>query len=496
MNTKKRLLSWLLLVSMVLSSLWFTPHAVNTVQAEEEEAAGWYMTDYKLVINTKKVDGTFMQGGSYSDIIKIFDIEGTEMSGLESDFENDIRLRYGRYNEINEFMHGYEQTISWDSPEDYYAGGTKIALTNVSNIEVSHTTWTSRPISARFNIKTKNDIYSNRFLTDAGSDQYAIGSEDISITTESPIPGALRGDVAYLIINLNYSSSADAQAIYTYTWKETDNALKAKSYSLDVKKTGWYLSGYAFECTSNPSYDSGGSMTDTWSIYDANGDRAEDCTFLENHVYVDHERYIGANKIENLAVGVRYEIKWDSPANFLASGSKITIKNYSNKVILSQIWGTSYIHPYAETTGFKTEISNTAGNSWPEAADSITLTANAALPEGTAGQTLKVYIQISSGVGTGVYTYSWETKAEAPTVTKSGVTLYRAGSNKQLTYQIALKNKAGYTVSYKSRKSSVATVSKKGVITAKKAGKANVIVSFKKDGKTYTKIVKVVVKNK
>ncbi|HHV09194.1 MAG TPA: hypothetical protein GXX75_02795 [Clostridiales bacterium] len=89
-----------------------------------------------------------------------------------------------------------------------------------------------------------------------------------------------------------------------------------------------------------------------------------------------------------------------------------------------------------------------------------------------------------------------EVAVTKPTVAKTKVTLYLSGSNKKLTYKVALKDNAGYTATYKSSDAKIATVSKQGVITAKKAGTANVVVTFKKGTDTYKKTVKVTVKAK
>ena len=106
----------------------------------------------------------------------------------------------------------------------------------------------------------------------------------------------------------------------------------------------------------------------------------------------------------------------------------------------------------------------------------------------------------------GIYTDfqdCWSQFLEKSTVTmkeasvaKSSVTLYLTGTNKKLTNQITLKDADGYKVSYKSEKSSIATVSKKGVITAKKSGSTNIVVTFEVGNQSYTKNIKVVVKAK
>ena len=83
-----------------------------------------------------------------------------------------------------------------------------------------------------------------------------------------------------------------------------------------------------------------------------------------------------------------------------------------------------------------------------------------------------------------------------PTVKNKSVTLYLAGDSKKLTYKIALKNADGYKVTYKSGKSSVASVNAKGKITAKKTGSTNIAVTMTKGSKTYKATVKVTVKAK
>ena len=83
-----------------------------------------------------------------------------------------------------------------------------------------------------------------------------------------------------------------------------------------------------------------------------------------------------------------------------------------------------------------------------------------------------------------------------PTVKKTKVTLYLKGTNKKLTYKIAVKDADGFKVTYKSSKASVAVVTSKGVITAKKAGTANIVVTFTNGTDTHTETVKVTVKAK
>ena len=89
-----------------------------------------------------------------------------------------------------------------------------------------------------------------------------------------------------------------------------------------------------------------------------------------------------------------------------------------------------------------------------------------------------------------------EATVTAPTVAKTKITLYLSGANKKLTYKISLKDNEGYKVTYKSEKANVASVSAKGVITAKKAGTTNVVVTFKKGTETVKKTIKVTIKAK
>lgn len=77
-------------------------------------------------------------------------------------------------------------------------------------------------------------------------------------------------------------------------------------------------------------------------------------------------------------------------------------------------------------------------------------------------------------------------------LTKTKVSM-RVGESKK----ISVKNKKGYTVSWKSNKKSVATVSKAGKIKAKRRGAACItaVLQNKKNGKTYPLLCKVAVKN-
>jgi hypothetical protein len=485
---------------MVITSLGFMPQTAKADDVETEDPAGWYLTDYSLVINTKKTTGSFMQGGSYSDILSIYDIEGTEMQELESDLENDIRLSYGRYSEKGDYLCGYDQTISWDSPEDYYAEGTIIELMNVSNLEISHKSWSCRYISARFNLKTIKDTYDYKFLDSSGNNQFGVGSEEITVKTEKAIPKAVNGDTAYLIVNFGNSTFADSQAIYTYVWKAPIIEIKAKTYNMKVAEKGWYLTGYQFEhdpyTYSESRFFDGSLCIDTKTIYDGNGEQTKS-KVLENNLYVYNERYFGEYVEDHFGVGVRYELNWDSPAAFIASGEYFQMNNWSSTVLAtSDKWGAPSIHFYAETSKYLSEITDTKGNSFIGATEPIALKSKKAFPEGTAEQKLNAFIVIN-GVGKATYTYTWKNATlSVPTVTKSKVTLYLSGPDKKLTYKIGLKNATGYTVSYKSRNTSVASVGKTGTITAKKAGTANIVVTFKGGGKTYYKSMSVVVKKK
>lgn len=497
MGKLKKLLCCFFAGLLLLSSIGYTPGLAYAKEEDTNDAPGWYLESYKLIINLKQTSGSFMQGGTYRDIVKIFDLEGNEMQGLESDLENDIMLSYGRYGGDDSFLCGYSQNISWDSPEDYYSEGTKISLTGITNKEVSHVSWNCRNISARFNVQTIYDTYDYRFLDTNGSDQFGVGTEEASVTTASPIPKAIRGDKAYLIINFDYGTNADSQAVYTYVWNAPNDPIKEKTYKTAVTKKGWYLTGYHFEYVDNLYYESyfgdGTKCIDNMKVFDANGDKAG--KKLENDIYIYDERYFGAFQPQNFGIGVRSEIRWDSPADYIAPGDNISFRNFSNIVLAtSDIWGALTTHWYAGTTGYGSEIADSAGNSWLAATGPVTMKSAVALPEGTVGQELNVYLEIIE-VGKAVYTYTWKTGEQTlPSLTKSKITLYLSGSKQQLTYQIALKNYDGYTVTYKSRKASIATVSKNGLVQAKKAGSANIVVSFKKGSKIITKIIKVEVK--
>jgi len=494
MKKVKRILSQMMVLVMLITSIGAMPVVASAEEDTAIDVAGWYLESYKLVINTKETSGTFMQGGNFKNIVSINDLDGNVMPGLESYFENDINLNYGRYGEDGTYFCGYSQNISWDSPEDYYAEGTMLSLTGVTNQEVSHLTWSCRNISVTFNMQTLFDTYTYKLLNSDGSDQYGIGTEDATVTTNKAIPKAIKGDRAYLIINFDYNSKADSQAIYTYVWKAADKPIKAKTYKPEVSKKGWYLTDYQFNYVDVLYYEGGGSMIDVTKAFDANGDKAD--TKLENDIYLYSERYFGSYKPENFGIGVRSEIKWDSPASYIPAGATIDFKGFSNTVLAtSSVWGAKTTHWSAGMSGFSTEIIDPNGNSWPAATESVSMKSAVALPEGTDGQVLNAYFQIIS-LGTATYTYTWKNAEQPPTLTKSTVTLYMSGSNKQLTYQIGLKNVKGYTVTYKSRNKSVATVNSKGLVTGKKAGTANILVTIKKGSKTVSKTLKVVVKKK
>jgi len=496
MKRMKQLFSLLIIMTLLVSTQGFITATATSDGNTTIEAPGWYLENYKLVINTKQTSGTFSQGGTYKDIVSITDLEGNEMQGLESDLENDIILNFGRYGEGGDYLCGYSQKISWDTPEDYFAEGAFLSLEGVTNQEISHLSWNCRNISATFNIQTKYDTYSYKFLNADKSNQYGIGAEDITVTTDRAIPKAIRGDEAYLMINLGENSSADAQAIYTYVWKSKNSPIKAKNYKANVKKKGWYLTGYEFTLAESLYFESrfsdGSLCVDAYRVYDANGDKVGKST--ENDIYIYSERFFGAYLPNSFGTGVRSEVKWDSPAAYIAAGGYLEFKNSSNTVLATTgPWGASSTHWYAGTSGFGTEIANPGGDSWPYALEPSTMKTVNALPEGTDGQELKAYIDIIS-IGKAVYTYTWKDEPTPPSLKKSSITLYLSGSNKNLTYEIELKNATGYTITYKSRNKSVATVSSKGVVTAKKAGKANILITLKKGGKTITKTLKVTVK--
>ena len=63
------------------------------------------------------------------------------------------------------------------------------------------------------------------------------------------------------------------------------------------------------------------------------------------------------------------------------------------------------------------------------------------------------------------------------------------------TYQInVIEAEENAKITYKTSKKSVATVNKKGVVTAKKVGKATITVTIKQNGKTFTGKMKITVK--
>lgn len=81
----------------------------------------------------------------------------------------------------------------------------------------------------------------------------------------------------------------------------------------------------------------------------------------------------------------------------------------------------------------------------------------------------------------------------ALSISKKAVTLYTKGSTKA-TLKATLKNGKG-TIKFKTSNKKVATVSSKGVVTAKKAGKAVITAYVKINGKTYAADCTVTVKN-
>jgi hypothetical protein len=65
------------------------------------------------MINTKEIIGSFLQGGTYKDRVDIYDSEVNEMTDPVSDFENNITLKYGKYNSGSGSLYcGYEQPVT------------------------------------------------------------------------------------------------------------------------------------------------------------------------------------------------------------------------------------------------------------------------------------------------------------------------------------------------------------------------------------------------
>lgn len=79
--------------------------------------------------------------------------------------------------------------------------------------------------------------------------------------------------------------------------------------------------------------------------------------------------------------------------------------------------------------------------------------------------------------------------ASKPMVVKS----YMLAKGEKFTLNV-YNEPANAKISYKSKKSSVASVNKKGVVTAKKPGKADIVVTIKVGKKTYQAKTKVTVK--
>lgn len=87
-----------------------------------------------------------------------------------------------------------------------------------------------------------------------------------------------------------------------------------------------------------------------------------------------------------------------------------------------------------------------------------------------------------------------EAASKKPKLAETKKTLY-IKSKYKTTYNIEIKNLTSKaTVTYKSSKKSVATVSKKGVVTPVKAGSATITATVKQNSKTYTLKLKVTVK--
>lgn len=86
--------------------------------------------------------------------------------------------------------------------------------------------------------------------------------------------------------------------------------------------------------------------------------------------------------------------------------------------------------------------------------------------------------------------------AGRPAPAKKTMTLYVNGTSKQKKKTIKMKNAKGYSLSFASSKTKVASVTKKGVVTAKKAGKTTITIRASKGKKTYTSKVTVTVKKK
>ncbi|MDO4503238.1 MAG: Ig-like domain-containing protein [Coriobacteriia bacterium] len=83
--------------------------------------------------------------------------------------------------------------------------------------------------------------------------------------------------------------------------------------------------------------------------------------------------------------------------------------------------------------------------------------------------------------------------ATPPTLALSRVNTGKVTIKKGTSYKIGAKVTSGSTLTYSSSKKSVATVSSKGTVTAKRYGKATITVKAKKNGATSTKKVYVTV---
>jgi hypothetical protein len=139
----------------------------NTVKDEFLEPAGWYLTDYKLVINTKTHTGSFMGGDTYTDLLDISDAEGIKTEELASDLENDIM----------------------DSPASYIASGDVFKANNFSNVVVATTdVWGVPNVHAY----VKSDGF-NSEITNASGSSWLGATEPITISSKNAFPIGTNG---------------------------------------------------------------------------------------------------------------------------------------------------------------------------------------------------------------------------------------------------------------------------------------------------------------
>lgn len=507
------LLCLFLMAGLIPGAAQVKAATLNNAEAGDVEEAGWYLTDYRLQFaNLTGDEGSYMQGGHYRDYYRFYDADGNELVDGDTETEGTVEMHCFRKTvETGEVVCGYTQRISWDSPESFLAGQGEYSWSGFSNEAISSDGWSCEDFSVKFWGRSIEDGYEYAFRTaDEKSTVGITGDATLTCTLPSGIPG----DKAYLVIDFNdehrgYKNDSfyQAHAVYTYTWKDPETSIEKKTYTSSndsVNKSGWYLTGYQFtpkEKLENISYFQGGSAIDSTHFYDRAGKPADSNSKLENVIYVYNER-VGNGK-NDIWFGDRYQLKWDSPQAFCAENEALRITNYSNTLRMTKNNGAGQVVMSVKKAdgkfdGFFDEyLATPEGKSWINETGSTVLTCERVMPKGNPGNQLNLIIDIRDGAKC-IYTYTWldASKSVNPTLKSSKATLYLSGSKKKLTTKITVKNAKDYKVTYKSGNKKVATVSKTGKVTAKKAGKAKITVTFKKNGKTIKRVFNVTVKKK